>query len=160
LSSMSVLVLDDLCFSLRSLPPKEAIVPVVSNDIFASCVWYRNRFGEELDANGRRRGLRSFVSCLIGDVVLGLVRGHNGQLFPRATPPFPWILARCRSRIRTEAEGVGKSGNSVGIRGIHTRSHSETPFAENIPIYYQKNSMPMQPLSSTHVKSSSHVQSS
>ena len=33
LSSMSVLVLEDLCFSLRSLPPKEAMVPVVSKDM-------------------------------------------------------------------------------------------------------------------------------
>ena len=30
---MSVLVLEDLCFSLRSLPPKEAMVAVVSNDM-------------------------------------------------------------------------------------------------------------------------------
>jgi hypothetical protein len=31
LRAMSVVVLDDLCFSFRSLPPKEAIVAVVWN---------------------------------------------------------------------------------------------------------------------------------
>jgi hypothetical protein len=30
---MSVFVLEDLCFSFSSLPPKEAIVAVVSKDI-------------------------------------------------------------------------------------------------------------------------------
>ena len=32
---MSVFVLDDLCFNLRSFPPKEAIVAVVSKDMVA-----------------------------------------------------------------------------------------------------------------------------
>jgi hypothetical protein len=43
LSSMSVFVLEDLCFSLSSLPPKEAMVPVVSNDMVGDLVWYRGR---------------------------------------------------------------------------------------------------------------------
>ena len=38
LSSISVFVLEDLCFSLRSLPPKEAIVPVVSKDMMDDVV--------------------------------------------------------------------------------------------------------------------------
>lgn len=43
---MSVFVLDDLCLSLRSLPPKEAMVPVVSKDMLYDRVWYRQD-GEE-----------------------------------------------------------------------------------------------------------------
>ena len=37
-SSMSVFVLEDLCFNLRSLPPKDAMVPVVSKDILDNVV--------------------------------------------------------------------------------------------------------------------------
>lgn len=40
LSAMSVLVLEDLCFSFRSFPPNEAMVAVVSKDIM-SAVWNR-----------------------------------------------------------------------------------------------------------------------
>jgi len=40
---MSVLVLDDLCLSWRSLPPKEAIVPVVSKDMMVRLVWYERK---------------------------------------------------------------------------------------------------------------------
>jgi hypothetical protein len=35
---MSVFVLADLCFSFNSLPPKEAIVPVVSNDMVKGAI--------------------------------------------------------------------------------------------------------------------------
>jgi hypothetical protein len=75
LSSMFVFVLEDLCFSLRSLPPKEAMVPVVSNDMVGDVVWYRKREWGGNNVNRRLGALRSFVSCLMSDVVMQLVRG-------------------------------------------------------------------------------------
>lgn len=65
LSSMSVLVLEDLCFSLSSLPPKEAMVAVVSKDMVDGAVWYRRRVMEDWGRNGNRGGLRSFESSRI-----------------------------------------------------------------------------------------------
>jgi hypothetical protein len=75
LSSMSVFVLEDLCFSFRSLPPNEAMVPVVSKDMVGDEVWYRNREEGEIRVKRPWGALRSFVSCRISDVVLWLVRG-------------------------------------------------------------------------------------
>ena len=63
LSSMSVFVLEDLCFNLRSLPPKEAIVPVVSKDILEGVLWYRKRVeGANIL---HEAGWRYFNSCSI-----------------------------------------------------------------------------------------------
>lgn len=62
MSSMSVFVLEDLCFSLSSLPPKEAIVPVVSNDMMDGVVWYKKRVVGGGIENRSRGPLRSFES--------------------------------------------------------------------------------------------------
>ena len=62
---MSVFVLEDLCFSLSSLPPKEAMVPVVSKDMMGEVVWYKERVTGEF-REGRSGLLRSFESCRIG----------------------------------------------------------------------------------------------
>jgi hypothetical protein len=48
---MSVFVLEDLCLSFRSLPPKEAMVPVVSKDMVCGLVWYVRRDEVEVRAN-------------------------------------------------------------------------------------------------------------
>jgi hypothetical protein len=89
LSSMSVFVLDDLCFNFRSLPPKEAMVAVVSKDMLKGRVWYREFFGNEDGFNRPLGALRSFVSCLIGDVVPELVRGRCSEALARSYPTFP-----------------------------------------------------------------------
>jgi hypothetical protein len=92
LSSMSVFVLEDLCLSLRSLPPKEAMVPVVSNDMMGDAVWYEKRDEEGSKVNLLLGALRSFVSRLMSDVVMRLVRGGAVDSFIGATPPLPWPL--------------------------------------------------------------------
>jgi hypothetical protein len=77
---MSVFVLEDLCLSFRSLPPNEAIVPVVSNDMLYGLVWCRKRGDVGFNVNRLCWDLRSFISCLMSDVVLRLVRGGGRQL--------------------------------------------------------------------------------
>jgi hypothetical protein len=69
-----VLVLDDLCLSWSSLPPKEAMVPVVSKvDMMVRLVWYERkvwwwwkRCVAVYSVNGRSSG--SFEAVLISDV--------------------------------------------------------------------------------------------
>ncbi len=65
LSSMSVFVLDDLCFNLRSLPPNEAMVPVVSKAMLDSVMYREDRVAENGNAGTNRGVLGSFVSKCI-----------------------------------------------------------------------------------------------
>lgn len=88
---MSVFVLDDLCFSFRSLPPNEAMVPVVSNDMMGDVVWYDRRECVCSKDNGLLGALISFVNRLMSDVALRLVRGDGRQLhqeLPHPTCPL------------------------------------------------------------------------
>lgn len=91
LSSMSVFVLDDLCFSFKSLPPKEAMVAVVSKDMLNRRVWYSGCDVEVNSLNRPRGALRTFVSCLIGDVVK-VSAGRCPEALARSYPTFPWNL--------------------------------------------------------------------
>lgn len=75
---MSVFVLDDLCLSLSSLPPNEAMVAVVSKDMMVECrLWYKQRAGEGGNRGNERSlgAVTSFVSRRIRDVVPVLARG-------------------------------------------------------------------------------------
>lgn len=81
---MSVLVLDDLCLSWSSLPPNEAMVPVVSKvDMMVRLLWYERtvwwwkRGVAVYSVNGRSSG--SFEAVLISDV------GAAGQNEPLHT---------------------------------------------------------------------------
>lgn len=90
---MSVFVLEDLCFSFRSLPPNEAMVPVVSNDMMGAVWWYNRRDCVCSKDNGLLGALISFVNRLMSDVAMRLVRGDGRQLqqsYP--TPPCPWAF--------------------------------------------------------------------
>jgi hypothetical protein len=62
---MSVFVLEDLCFNLRSLPPNEAMVPVVSKAMLDSAVYREDRAAGNRDADKNRGALGSFVSRCI-----------------------------------------------------------------------------------------------
>lgn len=90
---MSVFVLEDLCFSFKSLPPNEAMVPVVSNVMMGDVAWCDRREDVCSKGNGLLGALISFVNRLMSDVALRLVRGGGRQLqqsYP--TPPCPWAF--------------------------------------------------------------------
>ena len=152
--AISVFVLDDLCLSWSSLPPKEAMVPVVSKvDMMVRLAWYERkgwwwkRGVAVYSVNGRSSG--SFEAVLISDVGGALTPpqkaalGRNCQI--KMSDPHPVHV-----ETRTRLGDCRKLGSDSGRYRCAIQDAEDAPSDIHVQFSYQ-NSKPMQPRQ-THIR--------